>query len=128
LKTKFHGKFQNFFFEFLFCEIFILGSGSRSASKKKTYDKLIVFSHCISGITSWYYYPGIIGHYLAFFAGLFFMIVYYVYFHPTGIDVAFLRKNVATKIPGLLPAEDHIVAPTDRYGSICPKRSRNNLF
>ena len=33
----------------------------------------------------WYYYPGIIGHYLAFFAGLFFMIIYYLYFHPTGI-------------------------------------------
>ena len=33
----------------------------------------------------WYYYPGIIGHYVSFFAGLFFMIIYYVYFHPTGI-------------------------------------------
>jgi len=39
----------------------------------------------------WYYYPGIIGHYVSFFAGLFFMIIYYVYFHPTGIEVEFFN-------------------------------------
>lgn len=39
------------------------------------------------GHTHWYYYPGIIIHYLAFFGGIFFMLVYYAYFHPTGIVI-----------------------------------------
>ena len=28
--------------------------------------------------------PGFVGHYTAFFLGLFFMLVYYIFFHPTG--------------------------------------------
>ena len=33
---------------------------------------------------SWYFYPGIIGHYLAFAAGVLFMVTYYYFFHPSG--------------------------------------------
>ena len=33
---------------------------------------------------SWYFYPGIVGHYLAFFAGIMFMVLYYYFFHPSG--------------------------------------------
>ena len=33
---------------------------------------------------SWYFYPGIVGHYVAFLAGVFFMIIYYYFFHPSG--------------------------------------------
>jgi len=33
----------------------------------------------------WYFYPGIVGHYLAFFTGLAFMMIYYGFFHPSEI-------------------------------------------
>ena len=33
---------------------------------------------------NWYFYPGIIGHYVAFTAGILFMIAYYYFFHPSG--------------------------------------------
>ena len=33
---------------------------------------------------SWYYYPGIVAHYVMFFVGLSFMALYYGCFHPTG--------------------------------------------
>lgn len=41
----------------------------------------------------WYFYPAIIGHYAAFFCGLAFMIIYYVYFHPSGIELPFISKK-----------------------------------
>lgn len=34
----------------------------------------------------WYYYPGIICHYILFFAGLVFMLTYYVTLHPSGTE------------------------------------------
>ena len=33
---------------------------------------------------TWYFYPGVAGHYLAFFLGLAFMVTYYGCFHPSG--------------------------------------------
>ena len=39
----------------------------------------------------WYFYPGIIGHYLAFAAGVAFMVTYYYFFHPSGdVNKSFL--------------------------------------
>ena len=37
-----------------------------------------------TSLTSWYVFPALLGHYLAFFAGIMFMICYYLWFHPTG--------------------------------------------
>jgi len=45
------------------------------------------------GVLAWYFYPAIFGHYLAFFAGIFFMVIYYVFFHPSGVDVPFCKKR-----------------------------------
>lgn len=41
----------------------------------------------------WYLYPAIVGHYLSFFVGLVFMVVYYLLLHPSGgIKIFFNRK------------------------------------
>ena len=42
--------------------------------------------------TAWYFYPAIIGHYAAFFSGLAFMLIYYIYFHPSEIEVPLFLK------------------------------------
>eukprot|EP00088_Acartia_fossae_P004312 TRINITY_DN11844_c0_g1_i5.p1 TRINITY_DN11844_c0_g1~~TRINITY_DN11844_c0_g1_i5.p1 ORF type:complete len:588 (-),score=83.91 TRINITY_DN11844_c0_g1_i5:364-2127(-) len=39
----------------------------------------------------WFVYPALIGHYLAFFGGIFFMLCYYIWFHPTGIHMPFFK-------------------------------------
>ena len=42
----------------------------------------------------WYFYPGIIGHYLAFTAGVGFMVTYYYFFHPSGdVNKSFLSRR-----------------------------------
>ena len=67
---------------------------------------LIVFwflyanSGLLPGQTHWYWIPGIIGHYVMFFGGILFMVIYYTCFHPTGIDMPRIlkvrgRQNVA---------------------------------
>jgi len=40
-------------------------------------------------VTNWYVFPAMIGHYLSFFAGIMFMLCYYLWFHPTGIEISF---------------------------------------
>jgi len=40
-------------------------------------------------ITNWYVFPAMIGHYLSFFAGIMFMLCYYLWFHPTGVEISF---------------------------------------
>ncbi len=50
------------------------------------------FSH-LPNVTDWYVFPAMIGHYLAFFAGIMFMLCYYLWCHPTGIDIAFLKMK-----------------------------------
>jgi len=41
-----------------------------------------------TNLGSWYVFPAMMGHYLAFFAGIMFMLCYYLWFHPTGgIDI-----------------------------------------
>lgn len=95
--------------EILFC--FVLGaiyifSFFNAKEERTRYKYLMFYTFCFcensamiliwffcANKSIWYYYPGIIGHYLAFFAGLFFMIIYYLYFHPTGIDVPFLSSK-----------------------------------
>lgn len=57
--------------------------------------------------TDWYVFPAMTGHYLAFFAGIFFMICYYLWFHPTGVEVPFLR-----------PPRDKVVNPEETVESI----------
>ena len=33
---------------------------------------------------AWYVFPAMVGHYLAFLLGIMFMVVYYIWMHPTG--------------------------------------------
>ena len=41
-----------------------------------------------TNLGSWYVFPAMMGHYLTFFAGIMFMLCYYLWFHPTGgIDI-----------------------------------------
>ena len=40
---------------------------------------------------SWYHYPGIAAHYLMFFGGILFMMLYYGCFHPTGRRISLAR-------------------------------------
>jgi len=75
-----------------------------NAKEEKTrYKYLLYYSFCLientaiiiiwflspsTSLTSWYVFPAMCGHYLAFFAGIMFMIFYYLWFHPTGgIDI-----------------------------------------
>ena len=37
-----------------------------------------------TNLGSWYVFPAMVGHYLAFFSGIMFMVVYYIWMHPTG--------------------------------------------
>lgn len=39
------------------------------------------------GETHWYWIPGMVGHYVMFFSGIFFMVTYYVCFHPSGVEM-----------------------------------------
>ena len=75
-----------------------------NAKEEKTrYKYLLYYTFCLientaiitiwfvspsTSLTSWYVFPAMVGHYLAFFAGIMFMICYYLWFHPTGgIDI-----------------------------------------
>ena len=40
---------------------------------------------------AWYIFPALVGHYLAFFGGIMFMLCYYIWFHPTGIEMPFFK-------------------------------------
>jgi len=50
-------------------------------------------------LTSWYVFPAMVGHYLTFFAGIMFMLCYYLWFHPTGIDISFPHFRSEKKLP-----------------------------
>lgn len=50
--------------------------------------------------TIWYFYPSVFGHYLMFFGGIFFMLVYYVCFHPTRNGDPLVRKTKQRQSPG----------------------------
>ena len=88
-----------------------------NAKEEKTrYKYLLYYTFCLientaiitiwfvspsTSLTSWYVFPAMVGHYLAFFAGIMFMICYYLWFHPTGgIDIPWpvfgdKKKNIS---------------------------------
>ena len=51
------------------------------------------------GETHWYYIPGVVGHYLMFFAGIFFMCLYYGCCHPTGIKFSLKVRDSSPSEP-----------------------------
>ncbi len=55
------------------------------------------FVHADSKDLTWYFYPGIVAHYLTFFAGVFFMVLYYACFHPTGVRPISWRRLFKTE-------------------------------
>ena len=57
----------------------------------------------------WYFYPGILGHYLAFFAGVGFMVTYYYFFHPSGdVNKSFLPRPKAPAVnEGIVEPSKH---------------------
>jgi len=46
--------------------------------------------------STWYVIPALTGHYLTFFGGIMFMLCYYLWFHPTGIDLSSLKFGKKT--------------------------------
>jgi len=71
-----------------------------NAKEEKTrYKYLLYYTFCLventaiitiwflspsTNLGSWYVFPAMVGHYLAFFSGIMFMLVYYLWMHPTG--------------------------------------------
>jgi len=49
--------------------------------------------------TVWYVFPALLGHYLAFFGGIMFMLCYYIWFHPTGIEMPFFKCLQGRRVP-----------------------------
>ena len=52
---------------------------------------LIILFHFSVDKSLWFVYPAMVGHYVAFFGGIFFMLCYYIWFHPTGIEMPFFQ-------------------------------------
>ena len=69
--------------------------------------------------TEWYRLPGIVFHYVAFFAGLCFMLLYYGLFHPTGpvkVDLPRLfRRNKSGDGDGRSPPPHQGSVPVLSY-------------
>jgi len=57
---------------------------------------LVWFFHTPS--TTWYVLPALAGHYLTFILGLLFMLCYYLWFHPTGVQI-FVRQDSVRAVP-----------------------------
>ena len=46
-------------------------------------------------------FPALTSHYLTFSLGIMFMLCYYLWFHPTGVDLSFLKRQAADRVvPG----------------------------
>jgi len=58
---------------------------------------ILVWFFSTTPSSTWYVFPALTSHYLTFFAGIMFMLCYYLWFHPTGIDLAFLTRNKSSK-------------------------------
>jgi len=72
----------------------------------------------------WYRIPAIACHYLAFFSSIFFMIIYYLFFHPTGIDVSFITFLKKPKAP---PSSDIVISlSNDRASTPLSRLSASN--
>jgi len=87
-----------------------------NAKEERTrYKYLLYYSFCLvensaiiciwflspsTSLASWYVFPAMVGHYLAFFAGIMFMLCYYLWFHPTGgIEISFPHFRGKKKLP-----------------------------
>jgi len=57
---------------------------------------LVWFFHTPS--TTWYVLPALAAHYLTFILGLLFMLCYYLWFHPTGVQI-FIRQDSVRAVP-----------------------------
>ena len=54
-----------------------------------------------------YVFPALVSHYLTFFAGIMFMLCYYLWFHPTGIELPYLRgRKEQRKVAGVPGQEE----------------------
>ena len=46
-------------------------------------------------------FPALTSHYLTFCLGIMFMLCYYLWFHPTGVDLSFLKRTATDRVvPG----------------------------
>ena len=46
-------------------------------------------------------FPALTSHYLTFSLGIIFMLCYYLWFHPTGVDLSFLKRQATDRVvPG----------------------------
>ena len=46
-------------------------------------------------------FPALTSHYLTFSLGIMFMLCYYLWFHPTGVDLSFLKRQAMDRVvPG----------------------------
>jgi len=87
-----------------------------NAKEERTrYKYLLYYSFCLvensaiiciwflspsTSLANWYVFPAMVGHYLAFFAGIMFMLCYYLWFHPTGgIEISFPHFRGKKKLP-----------------------------
>lgn len=60
-----------------------------------------------TSLGSWYVFPAMVGHYLAFCAGIMFMLCYYLWFHPTGgIDIPWPLDNKKKERPSRRESRD----------------------
>eukprot|EP00095_Tigriopus_kingsejongensis_P001254 maker-scaffold374_size191929-snap-gene-0.33 protein:Tk01254 transcript:maker-scaffold374_size191929-snap-gene-0.33-mRNA-1 annotation:"hypothetical protein DAPPUDRAFT_43071" len=82
------------------------------------------------GQEHWYYYPGIFGHYVMFFAAIFFMLLYYGVFHPTGVHFhikAIFRRHKSTSGSSRpSPILDSPAKDTPAFIDLCEIRSEVN--
>jgi hypothetical protein len=80
---------------------------------------------------AWYIFPALVGHYLAFFGGIMFMLCYYIWFHPTGIEMPslfkFLKRPHGGAAAALGPCGDRGVTATDG-GATAPERIPLTFF
>ncbi|TRY68474.1 hypothetical protein TCAL_09655, partial [Tigriopus californicus] len=74
----------------------------------------------------WYYYPGILGHYAMFFGGIFFMILYYSFFHPTGVHPR-ARALFAKKLRKSAPSSKSEAAEKETPAFIDLREIRSDL-
>merc|ERR1719430_1142354 len=86
-----------------------------NAKEERTrYKYLLYYSFCLventaiiciwflapsTSLANWYVFPAMVGHYLAFFAGIMFMVCYYLWFHPTGVEFNFPYLRGKKKLP-----------------------------
>ncbi len=101
-------KFEEFIFAMVLGAIYIF-SFFNAKDERTRWKYLFYYTFCffentaliavyardvVNDETSWYRLPGIVVHYITFFSGVLFMLLYYGFFHPTGIKISadFFRR------------------------------------